>query len=158
MADTKLAYGSRTSITCTLDSLASSATAGRQSDRVDNSSNKYLDAIVDVKIVYPNSAPANHKGIYVFAFGYDGTNNDGYAGASDAAYTFDDITTTGQNLKPLGFITAVQNKTQIAKFNVAAAFGGVLPPGWGLVFLNYSGQTLSSGCTVAYTAVYATVT
>lgn len=157
MADLKLAYGSRTQITCTLDSLTSSTTAGRQSAAVDNTTNKYLDAIVDIKIVYPNSAPANAQVVYVFAFGGDGTNYDGYAGASDAAYTFDAITTVGQNLPSLGAITMIQNKTQIRKFSVASAFGGVLPPYWGLVFLNYSGQTLSSGCTVHYTGIYSTV-
>lgn len=157
MATVNVAYGSRTQITWTLDSLASSATAGRESTAVDNSSNLYLDALVTVVLTYPNSAPANHKGVYIFAYGYDGTSYDGYATGSDAAYTFDDITANGQNLKQIGFMTMIQNKTQKATFSIASAFGGVLPRGWGLVALNYSGQTLSTSCTAYYRGITTTV-
>lgn len=156
-SDIKEAIGSRTQITWTLDSLASSATAGRESTAVDNSSNLFDDALVTIVLPYPNSAPANSKGIFIFAYGYDGTTYDGYATGSDAAYTFDDITANGQNLKQLGFITAIQNKTLRATFAVASAFGGVLPRGWGLVALNHSGQTLSTSCTAYYRGKYGTV-
>lgn len=143
--DIKIAYASRAQITITLASLASSATAGRESTYVDNATNLYDDALVTLDIVFPNSAPANHKGVYIFGYGYDGSDYGGYATGSDAAYTFDDITTTGQNLPLLKFVTMVQNKTQKCQFTVAAGFGGILPLRWGLVALNYSGQTLTSG-------------
>lgn len=158
MASIKLAYGSRTAITWTLNSLASSATAGRESTVVDNTSDLFEDALVTIVIDYPNSAPANDLGLYIFAYGYDGTDYDGYATGTDAAYTFDDITANGQNLKQVGFMTMIQNKIQKATFAIAPAFGGVLPNKWGLVGLNYSGQTFdSSGCTAYYRGVYHTV-
>lgn len=143
--DIKIAYASRAQLTWTLASLGSSATAGRESTAIDNTTNLYDDALVTLDIVYPNSAPANHLGMYVFGYGYDGSDYGGYATGSDAAYTFDDITAKGQNLPMLRFVTMIQNKTQKCQFTVAAGFGGVLPLKWGLVALNYSGQTLTSG-------------
>jgi len=153
----KEALGTRTQITWTLDSLASSATAGRESAVVDNSGDLFDEVLVTMVLPYPNSAPANHLGVYVFAYGYDGTTYDGYATGSDAAYTFDDITTKGQNLPQVAFITCIQNKTARKTFGLASAFGGAgLPSKWGLVALNYSGQTLSTSCTAYYRGLYKT--
>lgn len=159
MATVNVAYAAAASITITLDSLASSTTAGRESSVVDNTTNKYLDALVTLKIVYPNLAPANHKGIYVFAYGFDGTDYTyPVAGAGDAAVTLDDITTTAYQLPQIGFVPAVQNKTLKSRpFSVAAAFGGVLPQKWGIVALNYSGQTLSTACTARFVGITTTV-
>lgn len=159
MATNKITYATAATITITLDSLASSATAGRESTLVDNTTNLYLDALVTFKIVYPNLAPANHKGIYVFAYGWDGTDYTyPVAGTGDAAVTLDDITTTAYQLPQIGFIPCVQNKTLKSRpFSVAAAFGGVLPQKWGIVALNYSGQTLSTACTARYVGIYNTV-
>lgn len=158
MATVNVAYGTATTISLTSDSLASSATAGRESTVVDNSSNLYLDALVTFKIVYPNSAPANHKGIYVFAYAWDGTDYTYPCTGSDAAVTLDDITTTAYQLAQIGFIPAVQNKTLYSRpFSVASAFGGVLPKKWGVAILNYSGQTLSTGNTCRYQGITTTV-
>jgi len=153
------AYATAATITITTDSLASSATAGRESTVVDNTANLYLDALVTFKIVYPNSAPANHRGIYVFAYAYDGTDYTyPAAGTGDAAVTLDDITTTAYQLPQIGFIPAVQNKTLKSRpFSVASAFGGILPSKWGIVVLNYSGQTLSTGNTCRYVGITNTV-
>lgn len=152
----KEALGTRTTITITADSLASSATAGRQSTYVDNSTDLFPGALVTAKLTYPNSAPAAHKGVYVFAYGHDGTDYDGGCTGSDAAYTFNDITTLGQNLKQVAFITMIQNQQQVVTFGVGAAWSDGLPSRWGLVLLNYSGQTLSTGCTFFYRGAYMT--
>lgn len=158
MATVNVAYANAATITLTSDSLASSTTAGRESTVVDNSSNLYLDALVTFKIVYPNSAPANHKGIYVFAYAWDGTDYTYPCTGSDAAVTLDDITSTAYQLPQIGFIPAVQNKTLYSRpFSVAAGFGGVLPKKWGIVVLNYSGQTLSTGNTCRYIGITNTV-
>lgn len=149
------------SITLTLNSLASSGTVGRASTSVDNSTNLDLDALVQVAIAFPNSAPANDKFIYVFAYGsYDGTAYPEGITGSDAGYTIQGaagaLTTA---LRVIGHIPAIQNITaNYGPFSVAQAFGGILPPKWGLVVLNYGGQTLSgSGNTATYTRVQATV-
>src|SRR4051812_17013402 len=70
MSDIKTAYGSVTVLTVTnLHSLASSTTAGWQSDVVDNTSTLYLDALVEVVLDFANTAPANSKGAFVYAYG-----------------------------------------------------------------------------------------
>lgn len=153
---TKMAYAARAAITCTIDSLASSATVGRESTVVDNTTNLYLDALVFCKIVYPNSAPANDKAVYVYSYAWDGDGTPLYTegcSGSDAGFTRRDPT----SLRLIGVIpTPTQNVTYYGgPFSVAAAWGGVLPGKWGLVFINYSGQTLSTSCTVSYIGVHA---
>lgn len=159
MATQNIAYSAATTITITTDSLGSSTTAGRESTVVDNQTTKYLDALVTFKIVYPNSATANHKGIYVFAYAWDGTDYTyPCAGTGDAGVTLDDITTTAYQLPQIGFIPCVINKTLLSRpFSVASAFGGVLPSKWGIAVLNYSGQTLSTGNTCRFVGITTTV-
>lgn len=162
MANVKLAFGSATAFTITLNSLASSGTAGRESTVVDNSSNLMLDALVEVTIDYPNSAPANDQAIYVYAYGsLDGTNYPESITGSDAGYTFKGSAGALKTaLRLIGVIPAVQNMNyRFGPFNVAPAFGGIMPVKWGIAVLNYSGQTLdSSGNSAQYREVYATVT
>lgn len=150
MTTVKVAYspaGSVTNITCTMTN-ASSGTAGRASTAVDNSSNLFLDALVSAQIQFPNSAPANDKAMYLYAYGsLDGsTYPEGITG-SDANYTIQGsagaLTTA---LRIIGVMPALQNTNQtFGPFAVAPAFGGVLPYKWGIVFLNFGGQTLTSG-------------
>lgn len=160
--DVKEAFGTATSMTITLNSLASSGTAGRESTVVDNSSNLYTDALVELLIAYPNSATANDKAVYVFAHGsLDGTNYVESLTGSDAAFTI--AGTAGAlltGLKLIGVVNPIQNTTKrYGPFAVAGAFGGILPVKWGIVVLNYSGQTFSSsGCSAQYRGVYSTVT
>lgn len=157
MSSIKQAFGAATAFTITLNSLASSATAGRESTAVDNTSDLYLDALVEVLISFPNSAPANDKAIYVYAYdSVDGTNYAGAATGSDAAYTMDDPTV----LALIGVIPIpTQNKSYRSRaFSVSSAFGGVLPPKWGIMVRNYAGQTLNaSACSAQWRGVYSTV-
>lgn len=158
MALIKEAMGAATSITCS-GAIASSGTVGRQSTVIDNSANLYLDAFVEVNVAYPNSAPANDKAIYIYAFGsLDGSNYPEGLGASDAAYTFQGsagaLTTA---LRVIGVVPAVQNVTaRYGPFAVAPAFGGWLPAKWGIIVLNYSGQTITT-FTSQYRELYQTV-
>jgi hypothetical protein len=155
MASIKEALGTSTAITITLNSLASSATAGRESTAIDNSSNLYLDALVTVIINFPNSAPANDKAIYIYAYGSeDGTNYTDNATGSDAAITLESPTC----LRPVHTIPIpTQNKSYEAIFSIAQVFGGILPRKWGIVVRNYAGQTLvASGNSASYSGVYAT--
>lgn len=163
MADTKLAFGSATAFTITLDSLASSGTTGRESTVVDNSSSLYLDALVEVTIDYPNSAPANDQAIYVYAYGsLDGTNYPEDITGSNAAFTFKGSAGALKTaLRLIGVIPATQNMgpDRFGPWAVAPAFGGILPVKWGIAVLNYSGQTLdSSGNSAQWRGVYATTT
>lgn len=156
--DSKLVYGSVQTMTVTnLHSLASSATAGWQSAVVDNTSNLYIDALVQVVLDFANTAPANSKAAFVYAYGGLETTYTNPASGTEGAITLADITTNAQNLRLLGTIpyTTADEVVESAIFSVAAAFGGVLPPKWGLVIMNHSGAALAaSGNTVKWTPVY----
>lgn len=158
-ANIKQAFGGDSSITCTLASLASSATAGRESSAVDNSSNLYFDALVRLDIKLQSGSPANDKLTYVFAYGSeDGTNYTDNATGSDAALTFRSPT----NLRLIGTIAMPDSGALTYKshpLSVAVAFGGILPPKWGVVIQNYTGVTFSAtegDHAKAYNGLYAT--
>lgn len=160
MSDIKQAFGTANQgITITLNSLASSGTAGRESTAVDNTSNLFLDALVTVKITLPSSGtPADSKAVYVYAYGTadGGTTYSDDATGSDAAFTHTDP----PNLKLIGIINAPVIDTAYVggPFSVAAAFGGNLPAEWGIIVRNHTGVTLaSSGNSAHYQGVYATV-
>ncbi len=157
MSDTKESLPAVVSLTITLNSLASSATAGRESTAVDNTTNLYLDALVEVLLSFPNSAPANDKAVYLWAYdSLDGTNYAGTCTGSDAAYT-------RQNPTVLALLGVIPVPTQnipyrSRAFSVAQAFGGVLPPKWGIVVQNYAGQTLNASLNSAqFRPVYRTI-
>jgi hypothetical protein len=168
--DIKQKYGTTgTAITITLDSLASSATAGRQSTVVDNTSNLFLDAIAQVQVTVPTGGTAaNDKAIYVYVFGTADSTNGYYGaergvagtqatiGASDAAYSMTDPTVGGSPLILAAVIPVPVTPTgtnavyQSAPFSVANCFGGILPPKWGLVVRNYCGIALHSSGNAAW--------
>ena len=162
MASVKLALGTIVSMTVTnLHSLASSATAGWQSAVVDNSSDLYEDALVQVKLDFANTAPANSKGVYVYAYG--GLESGVYsnpASGSEGTLTLVDVTANAQNLRLIGFIpyTTQDEVAESSPMSVAAAFGGILPAYWGVALMNHSGAALAgSGNTVKYMPVHHTV-
>ncbi|HZI93235.1 MAG TPA: hypothetical protein VFE84_03255, partial [Patescibacteria group bacterium] len=107
------------------------------------------------------TAPANSKLAYVFAYGgiESGTLSNPVSG-SEGTITLTDVTTTGQNLRLLGTMpyNTADEVVESSPMSVAQAFGGVLPPFWGVVIINHSGAALaSSGNVVKYRPVYATV-
>jgi hypothetical protein len=161
--DIKAQLGSVQTFTVTnLHSLASSATAGWQSAEVDNTSNEYLDALVQVVLDFANTAPANSRGAYVYAAGGLETGVlSNPASGSQGAITLLDVTANAQNLRLIGFIPyATQDEVaESSPMSVAAAFGGILPPFWSIVIINHSGAALAaSGNTVKWTPVFAQYT
>lgn len=132
-----------------LHSLASSATAGWQSDQVDNTSNLY--DFIDVQIVldFANTAPANDKCVYVFAAtGLETGVLSNPASGAQGAITLTNVTNTGTNLVPLGEIpyTTQDEVAESKTFRLydVSAF-------WSLVLMNYSGAALAaSGNTVKW--------
>jgi len=154
----KIVYGTSTAITCTLASLASSATAGRGAAAVDNTTNKYDDAMLTVAVKTSASALANDKACYVYLYGSeDGTIYNGSsaeAEGTDAAVTVDSPT----NLKgPYVIACPASSVTYRTVIPIAAAFGGVMPRKWGFVLRNYTGQALSAtegDHTKSYTGIH----
>lgn len=160
MANIKAEFGTSTAITCTLASLASSATVGRESTAIDNGTNKFIDALLTVSVKLATGSPANDKAVYVYAYASeDGTNYSGNATGSDASYTQQVPT----NLTLLGRIECPSSGalTYRGVFRVAQAFGGVLPRKWGIFIRNYTGLALDSSegnHIKTYTGIYYTST
>ena len=156
MADIKNKYATKADFTITLASLANNG--ARQSTEIDNSSNLYLDALVQVKIKSPASSTASTGvvNIYAFASADDQTTRTENAGASDAGITL----TSPTNARLIGVLNVVANATTYygGPFSVAAAFGGVMPKYWGIIVENKTGGTLDStggNHTISYQGVTA---
>lgn len=139
-------YSSVSAFTITVASLANStAGVGRQSTLIDNSSNRYKDAIVTVSIKLGTSPTAN-TAVYVYAIGSDKNTTairDDGAGASDAAWT----------QKSAGFLLRPDGTPSILRAGAAPATGDVLkgaflfqdlPPEWGIGVVNSTGVALDS--------------
>jgi len=159
MANVKLEWGTTTDITCTLASLASGSS--RESTAIDNTSDKFEDAQVYLAIKLPAGSPGADKCIYVYAYGSaDGTNYTDNATGSNAAVTLRIPT----NLRLIGAIATPDSGGLTYKYvigSVAAAFGGLLPPKWGIVVYNMTNLTFDStegNHTKKYRGIYHTVT
>lgn len=156
MGDIQTDYGTAgQAITITLAGLAASATVGRESTVIDNTVDRFLDVLVQVKVeVGVVLAP---KQILVFAYAsVDGTGYTELATGVDAGYTRRDPT----SLVFLGAIP-VPTASVIYKsrpFSLAQAFGA-MPAKWGIVVFNDSGVALSADAgdnAAVYQGIFAT--
>lgn len=160
-ADMKIAFGSSTGMTCTLASLADSATVGRESTAVVNSSNLYLDAIVYLACALQTGTPTAPMATFIYAYGSeDGTNYTDNATGTDAAITL----RAPSNLPIVHTIKMPASGALTYKsLPIAmgrAGFGGALPRAWGIVVRNDTGVTFSAtegNHTKTYSGVYMTV-
>jgi hypothetical protein len=160
MPSTKLAFAgsTATAITCTLASLASAA--ARESNWVDNTSNLFLDALVQVKVKTSASALGSDKAVYIYAAAIIDPTTPVYPDActgADGGITLNSPT----QLPLLGVIWTPSTSTSyvLAPKSLAYLFGGTLPQKWGLVIVNSTGQALDATAgnfLVAYQGVYAT--
>lgn len=162
-ADVKQAQAAVVAMTVTnLHSLASSATAGWQSDGVNNQSNLYLDDLFQVSLDFANTAPANSKMVFLFAaHSIDGgTKWTHPATGTEGTITLPDVTTTPLHLRTLGQIpyNTQDQAPPSAAFSMAATNHGVLPGRYAMALINHSGAALAgSGNLVKHQGVYATV-
>jgi hypothetical protein len=157
MSSVKSAYGSTNqTISCTFTSLANNGQRG--SAAIDNTSNLFLDALVEVKVKSAASSTSATGFVNVYAYGTSdgGTNySDGVTG-TDANATL----TVPPNVILIGRINVVANSATYigGPFSVAAAFGGVLPDHWGIVIENKTGATLDASIGSSwYQGVFQTV-
>lgn len=169
MATVNVAYGTYTALTITnLNSLASSATAGWQSARIDNQTSvKALDYEIVVSLTTANTAPANDKAVYVYispAVTTDGGTTwlqaDGgtttLPSGSQGTYTIGGVTTTN-NLDLLRAVAyTAQQQTMQAVMRLSDLYD-TMPDGFQIIIVNYTGAALSTGCVVAYRAITQTV-
>jgi hypothetical protein len=158
---TKFVRGTPTSMTITnLNSLASSATAGWQSVRVDNTTTRANDYLVMVDLDMANTAPGSDRAVYVYlcAWYYDGTNWYAASGGTTTLPSGNQGTYTiasPNNLRLLGvlaYTTADMNVQDT--FLLSNAFGDRMPDGWSLVIINFSGAAVAAtGNAIYYTAL-----
>jgi hypothetical protein len=141
MADFKTKYGTiGQPITVTLTSLADGGL--RQATAVDNETDLYIDALVGGKIKTGSTVGSNgYVAVYASGLVDNSPMYGGDASGTDSAYTG-----KAENLRFLGVIKANGNGTTYAfgPWSVAAAFDGLLPPKWTLVFENKTGAALSA--------------
>lgn len=138
-----------------MDAIANNA--ARASTAVSNTSNLYLDALVQCQFFISTGTLASSPviSIYAYALSYNTGYTDGVTG-TDAAYTMPSV----PNLKLAQIVSytgSVNGSTvYTSPFSIASCFGGILPSSWGIVMYNQTGCTLAgtSGQQVNNTASY----
>lgn len=143
MSAIKQAFGtSNQAITLTIASLTNNS--ARESTAVDNSSNLYLDALVQLKVKSgaASTSATGYLNVYAYGTADGGTTYSDTASGTDAAITL----TVPPNARLIGSINIVANATTYEShpMSVAAAFGGVLPEKWGIIIENKTGGTLDA--------------
>jgi len=144
MATIKENFGSSTAITITLASLGSGS--WRQSAFVDNSTNLFLDALIQV-IVTTGGTAAGTVDLWAYASNDGGTSYSDGASGSDAAFT----PTANPNLVFIGSIQTPSTTMQYTSrmFSLAQAFGGSVPQRWGLAVKNTNGGSLGAAASTS---------
>lgn len=141
-ADIKLKYGTSAQvITITVASLANAG--ARSGLAVDNTTNLFIDALVQLALKSPASATSATGYVNVYAYGTtDGGTTYAEGAGTDAGVTL----TAPPNVRLIGVINMVANAVTYKSepFSVAQAFGGILPAKWGIIVENKSGGTLDT--------------
>ena len=159
MAETKITYSSNTAITFDISSLAESSTflAGRECTQIDNTTNLYIDALVDVKPITSHATTVNVVGQYIglWLWGSDvslGTTPIDVLDGTDSAETLSSLNVLNA-LRRVGTAAATvvtANKEFFFQpFSVASAFGGRMPKFWGLYLAHNLGDTLAASQTLS---------
>lgn len=164
MADIKLAYAASANQTVSsgLDSLASSSTwvAGWEGDIIDNTTTKYTDIRVTVKLTAGTSLTAGEARVYFVGMLDDSTWPDVFDGTASAE------TVTNVQIRDaickFGAATATTNTNSVVYYldvpSLAAVFDGNLPAKC-VPFITHSmvGALAASGNQVTVKGTYATV-
>lgn len=152
MADIKFSYPSSSTLACTLTSLASDTNllAGRQSDVVDNSSNKYLDYLLSgqIRVNASGTAPTANRSIqvYVIANASPTVLPEGL-GTTDAAFSPGSANIRNTICRFAAEMVVDNVLGEVYWFtgvSVAAIFGGVLPTRFAVWVVHNTAQPLSS--------------
>jgi len=148
------AFSSITTMTKTNANLASSATAGWQSQSFDNTTNLYLDYWFQFQFAAVNTAPANDKAIYFFAFALLDSTGSAWTGTGAATPSGSEGTLTYPNVSTIGCAAPafppapylVQNvafNTPNMSYAATGGFQGMVPQKLAIGMVNFCGMTLS---------------
>jgi hypothetical protein len=153
MATISANFSAKTALTITLASLASSSTGlvGVESNEVNNTSNKYIDALLDGFITVGTSPAANTQ-VNVFVWGGNVSLATKALDTLDGTGSAETITSTGVSygilklLKSLTVDAATSNvRYDFGCESLRAALGTfVLPPFWGVFVTQNTGAALNS--------------
>jgi hypothetical protein len=154
--DAKLALAAAAAISTVFDGSYLANGSCWQLAAVDNTSNKYIDAIV--RAVFPSSAYSSgpYPSVRLWVYGSeDGTNYTYPATGADGVITLP----SPHNFALLGIQVGYPGAAVHAHpMSVAAAFGGFLPRKWGIIVDNtLSYLHLANNPTIEYSGVYYTV-
>lgn len=150
MATVTPSYSANTTITMDLDGLGTSSTwiAGRESNEIDNTTNKYVDALVQGKVKVGTTPTAN-TAINIYVWGADtslATTPIDTLDGTDSAETLTNTGVLNSALKLGATINVLVNTSDIvynvAPFSVAQLFGGIMPKFWGLFVAHNTGVNL----------------
>lgn len=145
-------YGSQTAIALSIASLGSSSTfvAGRESDEIDNSSNKFVDAQVRGKVRVGTSPTANTQ-ILIYLWGSDESLTTDPLDTLDGVDSAETLTSVGVGAGFLKLAKALQVDSTTSDRDyffgldsVAQYFGGNLPKFWGVFLAHNTGVNLNS--------------
>lgn len=165
MANIKLEYAASSALTITLASLAQSSTlvVGRESDAVDNSSNKYTDYLLAGQLTTGGTATlASTIQVCVIGMMDDST----WPGTFDGTDSAETISSTyvKQNFCKIAVDITIDASTATAypfgPVSVAALFGGVCPRKFVVFVTHNTGGNLDSTAgnhAIYVTPVYATI-
>lgn len=168
MATVALSYSAATTITIAPQNVASSATfvAGVESDQIDNTTNLYVDALVQ-GLWTCGTTPTANTTVNVYVWGSHTSLATTAVDVLDGTSSAETITSAGVlagmlKLAAVGVVDATTSDRgyYIAPFSVAALFGGVLPSFWGLYIAHNSGvnsNTTAGNHVWKYTGVKYTV-
>lgn len=163
MADIKVAYGTSTTLTVTgVASLASSSTllAGYETSVVDNSTNKYIDYLIDGKIVAGTTPTVGLIEVNVVGVQGDDTWPDVFEGTASA----ETITSGGIKSGICKLAAGIVNETTsnrvypFGPISVKSLFGDAMPRKWvGFVSHSTVADLNAAGHVINVTPVYYTV-
>lgn len=149
----RTAYSSAATLTIANANIASSKTAGWQSDGLDfTSPANLIDVLFQAKFAAVNTAPGNTRAIYfhfcplIDVAGSDYTSSgDGSPSGTEGTITLPDFSTLEVVAPRLGRVPyPVQNKAIVSPvFSLKKACGGIIPPKGVVLMCNDSGMTLN---------------
>lgn len=144
-------YATKTAIAATLASLATSSSflGGRESNQIDNTTNKFVDVLVDGKITVGTTPTANTS-INVYVWGAETDITTANIDTLDGVDSAETLTNAGvlYALKLGASITVPAATSDVAypvqPFSVAQLFGGIMPQYWGLFIAHNTGVNLNA--------------
>lgn len=133
---------------------------------VDNTSDNYMDVLVGGLLEVGTTTPAAGDTLDIYVYGnYDTGTSSAIGGVIDALYTGTDAEKTEgtdfqkENLYLLQVVSAEANVGyHWGPVGIAQAFGGTVPPKWGLILHNNGSATMAAGSLAEYIGITYTST